>query len=95
MTRFWTFQEAVLARALQVQLQDSIYRPVHDHRRESDKYLRIHTRRSIWTDGHELEREAISFYQTLLPLVDEPIYNPPSLLNHESSDVDEFAAIWR
>lgn len=96
MTRCWTFQKALLARAWQVHLLNSVYKPSHDHRRELNKYFRIHTRSTVWTDERELEREAISFYKILWPLVDkDPNYNPLLLLHHETSEVRDLTRIWR
>ena len=77
MSRCWTFQEACLARAWHIDLRSTLYEPAEDYRRESDPLFRIWTARSVWTDESELEREAISFYNRLWPLVDQrPGYKP-------------------
>ena len=96
MTRCWTYMEARLARSWKVQLQNNLYNPAQDHRREFNQYFRIHTRSTIWTDECELEREAISFYQQLWPLVDsDPNLRIPLLHDPETSDVHDFVRIWR
>ena len=96
MTRCWTFQEARLARVWHLYLRNGLYQPARDHWRETDSRFRVKTVKNIWTDENELEREAISFYDKLWPLVDQrPGYRPPLLRDIENDDTGEFVKIWR
>ena len=95
MTRCWTFQEARLARAWHVYLRTTLYEPRHDYHREMNIYFRIHTRKTIWTDQNELEREAISFYRKIWPLIDQdPNYKPPIFVEGKSGEINELIRIW-
>ena len=95
MSRCWTFQEACLARAWHIDLRSTLYEPAQDYHRETDPMFRIWTARSVWTDESELEREAISFYNTLWPLVDQRPGYKPSFWGPETDNAEEFTRIWR
>lgn len=95
MSRCWTFQEACLARAWHIDLRSSLYEAAQDYRRETDPLFRIQAARSIWTDESELEREAISFYDKLWPLVDQRPGYRPSFRGPETENVEQLASIWR
>ena len=95
MSRCWTFQEACLARAWHIDLRSTLYEPAQDFRRETDPLFRIWTARSVWTDESEFEREAISFYNRLWPLIDQRPGYKPSFWGPETDDVEEFTRIWQ
>lgn len=87
MTRCWTFQEARLARVWVVYLSSGLYDPARGFRHESSLELRVKQVKEIWTDIRELELEAISFCQELLPLADRG-------LDPEVVEAAELARIW-
>ena len=95
MSRCWTFQEACLARAWHIDLRSTLYEPAQVYRHETDPLFRIWIARSVWTDESELEREAISFYNSLWPLVDQRPGYKPSFWGPETDNVEEFTRIWR
>ena len=95
MSRCWTFQEACLARAWHIDLRSTLYEPAEDYRRESDPLFRVWTARSVWADESELEREALSFYNRLWPLVDQRPGYKPSFWGPETDNVEEFTRIWQ
>ncbi|MCJ1266252.1 hypothetical protein MMC22_006135 [Lobaria immixta] len=99
MTRCWTFQEARLARNLNIYLRTTLYTPVVNYRSEINPWNRFFVSRFRQKPFElakiQLEFEAISFSRKLWPLVDREQDDRHSVsFETEGDSVSELIKTW-